>query len=128
MKRAAKPFIIALGIFLLASPAWGVRLKDITAFKGIRSNPLMGYGLVVGLNGTGDGSNTEFTIRSITNMLERMGVHIDSTRILQIKTEKCRRSHGHDESLPLFKYWKQRSMSPSLRSVTQRASRAGPCS
>jgi flagellar P-ring protein precursor FlgI len=85
VKRAGKIWIIALGFFLLTSPAWGVRLKDITAFKGIRSNPLIGYGLVVGLNGTGDGSNTEFTIRSIANMLERMGVHIDSARILQIK-------------------------------------------
>ena len=85
MKRAAKTLIIALGLFLLTSPAWGVRLKDITAFKGIRSNPLIGYGLVVGLNGTGDGSNIEFTIRSIMNMLERMGIHIDSGRVLQIK-------------------------------------------
>jgi len=85
VKRAGKIGIIALGFFLLTSPAWGVRLKDITAFKGIRSNPLIGYGLVVGLNGTGDGSNVEFTIRSIVNMMERMGVHIDSTRILQIK-------------------------------------------
>jgi flagellar P-ring protein precursor FlgI len=87
VKRAAKPFIIALGFFLLAFPAWGARLKDITAFKGIRSNPLIGYGLVVGLNGTGDGSNTEFTIRSIVNMLERMGVHIDSDRIRQVKVK-----------------------------------------
>ena len=80
-----RSFIIALGIVLVASQAWAVRLKDITAFKGIRSNPLIGYGLVVGLNGTGDGSNIEFTIRSIANMLERMGVHIDSSRILQVK-------------------------------------------
>jgi flagellar P-ring protein FlgI len=87
VKRAARPLIVALGLFLIASQAWGVRLKDITAFRGIRSNALIGYGLVVGLNGTGDGSNTEFTIRSIVNMLERMGMHIDKERIQQVKVK-----------------------------------------
>ena len=85
MKRTTRSLIIALGFVFVASQAWGVRLKDVSAFKGIRSNPLMGYGLVVGLNGTGDGSNVEFTIRSIANMLQRMGIIIDSTRILQLK-------------------------------------------
>ena len=47
VKPTTKSLIIALGIVLVASQAWAVRLKDITAFKGIRSNPLMGYGLVV---------------------------------------------------------------------------------
>jgi flagellar P-ring protein precursor FlgI len=79
-------FILGCLVLSFHSFAWGARLKDIAAFKGIRSNQLMGYGLVVGLNGTGDdGTNTEFTIRSIVNMLERMGIHINNERISQIK-------------------------------------------
>lgn len=87
MKRSWWLFVILCGIAcsFISLPAWGVRLKDMATFKGIRSNPLMGYGLVVGLNGTGDGSSTEFTIRSIVNMLERMGIHVDSERIGQVK-------------------------------------------
>jgi flagellar P-ring protein precursor FlgI len=80
--------IIGSIIFLIiafASQVDAVRLKEIASFKGVRSNPLIGYGLVVGLNGTGDGSNADFTIRSIINMLERMGIHIDRERINQIK-------------------------------------------
>lgn len=87
MKRFCPLLFILCGIlgFTAPSPALGARLKDIATFKGMRSNPLIGYGLVVGLNGTGDGSNTEFTIRSIVNMLERMGIHVDSERVNQVK-------------------------------------------
>ena len=52
-----------------------VRIKDIAAFEGVRENQLIGYGLVVGLNGTGDSlRNSPFTERSIAGMLERLGV------------------------------------------------------
>jgi flagellar P-ring protein precursor FlgI len=51
------------------------RLKDIAAVKGVRTNQLIGYGLVTGLNGTGDGSGTKFTVQSLVNMLERLGIH-----------------------------------------------------
>lgn len=57
------------------------RLKDIAALKGVRTNQLIGYGLVVGLNGTGDGSGTKFTIQSLVNMLERLGVHALPTQV-----------------------------------------------
>ena len=77
--------ILILGIHFLASPVDAARLKDISAFKGVRTNHLFGYGLVVGLVGTGDGSSSEFTIRSIINMLERMGVHIDQEKLAQVK-------------------------------------------
>lgn len=54
-----------------------VRLKDITRFEGIRDNPLVGYGLVVGLNGSGDTlSSAPYTKESLTSMLERLGVNI----------------------------------------------------
>ncbi len=81
--------VLILGILLLTTPAEAVRLKDISTFKGIRGNHLFGYGLVVGLNGTGDGSNSEFTIRSVINMLERMGVHIDQDKLSQVKPKNA---------------------------------------
>lgn len=51
------------------------RLKDLASIKGARSNQLVGYGLVVGLDGTGDGAGTRFTVQSLVNMMERMGIH-----------------------------------------------------
>jgi flagellar P-ring protein precursor FlgI len=79
-------FVIVLLVLALASPGWSARLKDIASFKGIRSNQLVGYGLVVGLNGTGDSSNNvDFAIRSTLNMLERMGVHVERERFSNIK-------------------------------------------
>ncbi len=54
-----------------------VRIKDIVNFEGVRDNQLVGYGLVVGLNGTGDSiSSIPYTKESLTGMLERMGVNI----------------------------------------------------
>ncbi|MBF0158849.1 MAG: flagellar basal body P-ring protein FlgI [Magnetococcales bacterium] len=55
------------------SPAQAARLKDVVNIEGVRENPLTGFGLVVGLNGTGD-SSTSFTNQSMKMMLERMGV------------------------------------------------------
>lgn len=57
------------------SPAFGARIKDVASLKGVRVNQLVGYGLVVGLNGTGDGSGTKFTTQSLVNMMERLGIH-----------------------------------------------------
>ena len=58
------------------------RLKDITTFEGVRENPLMGYGLVVGLNGTGDKlKNNEFTQQSLIAFLERQGVNTRGTEL-----------------------------------------------
>ena len=82
VKKTRLFIAVILGILLGASTVEGARLKDIAFFKGVRSNQLVGYGLVVGLNGTGDSTNVEFTIRSIANMLERMGINIPRERIL----------------------------------------------
>ncbi len=60
----------------LSSIALAVRIKDITDIKGVRRNQLIGYGLVVGLDGTGDGKKSVFTIRSMSTMLEKMGVAV----------------------------------------------------
>ena len=77
--KIAKTLAVALiatlvGVTQLAHAA---RLKDIADIEGVRGNQLFGYGVVVGLNGTGDGSSVEFTTKSLSNMLERLGVRVD---------------------------------------------------
>jgi flagellar P-ring protein precursor FlgI len=77
--------IVLCGMILIAaSAAEAVRIKDIASFEGIRDNQLMGYGLVVGLNGTGDSDQTKIQTQSVVNMLERMGI---STTINDIKVK-----------------------------------------
>ncbi|MBG0790908.1 MAG: flagellar basal body P-ring protein FlgI [Desulfovibrionaceae bacterium] len=70
-------YILFLVIALTPSEAGAARLKDIASFSGVRNNELVGYGLVVGLAGTGDGTSSTFTLRSMSNMLEKMGVEAD---------------------------------------------------
>ena len=69
--------IVLLISFLIPSAGYSARIKDISSIKGIRQNQLLGYGLVIGLNGTGDKGGTKFTIQGLVNMLEHMGVHVD---------------------------------------------------
>lgn len=59
-----------------AATAHLVKVRDITEVQGIRENQLIGYGLVVGLQGTGDRQQTYFTVQTLANMLQRMGVQI----------------------------------------------------
>ncbi len=75
-----------LVFFTLLAPGLprAARLKDIAALQGMRTNKLYGYGLVVGLKRTGDGTQAKFTIQSIANMLERMGVNFDPNAV-QVK-------------------------------------------
>lgn len=61
--------------------AGAVRIKDIATFSGVRDNQLVGYGLVVGLGGTGDKKESVFTVSSMVNMLERMGVAVDPKQL-----------------------------------------------
>src|SRR3954452_470910 len=64
------------GLILAMGPASeAARLKDIANIRGVRSNQLVGYGVVVGLNGSGD-SKSEFTNKSIERMLDRLGVKV----------------------------------------------------
>lgn len=56
-----------------------VTLRDLVSVEGVRDNQLVGYGLVVGLNGTGDKRQTVFSTQSLSNLLERMGVSVPST-------------------------------------------------
>jgi flagellar P-ring protein FlgI len=59
-----------------------VRLKDLVTIEGVRTNQLVGYGLVVGLNGTGDHQQTLFSAQSLTNLLLRMGVSVSPTLVM----------------------------------------------
>jgi flagellar P-ring protein precursor FlgI len=73
-------------IVLVAGPAFGARLKDIAAIEGVRKNQLWGYGLVAGLNGTGDSQQAIFTVQSVLNLLRRQGLTLNvNPRQLQIK-------------------------------------------
>jgi Flagellar basal-body P-ring protein len=68
-------------LVVLAEAASAVRLKDISSISGMRDNELVGYGLVVGLSGTGDGTNSNFTITSMRNMLDKMGVEVNADNL-----------------------------------------------
>lgn len=79
-----RPVLIALclALYVLAPfSSEGARIKDIATFSGVRTNQLVGYGLVVGLGGTGDKQGAEFTIQSMVNMLEKMGVRVDKATL-----------------------------------------------
>lgn len=73
-RLAATALCAILPVLSFAAP---IRLKDLVEFDGVRSNDLVGYGLVVGLNGSGDGlRNAPFTEEIMTNVLERLGVNV----------------------------------------------------
>lgn len=64
-------------VALTSGEGLAARIKDVASFSGVRTNQLVGYGLVVGLGGTGDKRGSDFTIQSIWNMLDKMGVRVD---------------------------------------------------
>src|SRR3569833_2875071 len=69
-------------LLLLVLPAFSTsRLKELASVEGVRDNQLLGYGLVVGLAGTGDRQQTVFSAQSLSNILQRMGVTVSPTAI-----------------------------------------------
>ena len=76
-----KAALIVITLFVLSSYAHATRIKDLADIKGVRENQLVGYGLVVGLDGTGDGKDSKFTFQSLASMLERMGVTVNAKDI-----------------------------------------------
>lgn len=69
--------VVLIALFPVVSSAAPIRIKDLVEFDGVRGNDLVGYGLVVGLNGTGDGiRNAPFTEEIMSNILERLGVNV----------------------------------------------------
>jgi len=69
-------FSLVLTAFLLPGWAAAARLKDLADVEGVRGNQLFAFGMVIGLNGTGDGK-VDFTLKGMANMLEKMGIKID---------------------------------------------------
>ena len=80
--RLLKRLLILVAILTVTTPAFGsstdrrVLIRDVTQIEGVRDNQLVGYGLVIGLRGTGDRQQTFFTVQTLANVLQRMGVQI----------------------------------------------------
>lgn len=78
--RLVAPLLL-LALLPLAPPAQAARLKDLGRFDGARKNQLIGYGLVVGLDGTGDSERASFTPQALEAMLSRLGVRVDKRQL-----------------------------------------------
>ena len=86
-------WLVALGFIAASSALWwplpsaaSVRIKEVAAVQGVRSNQLVGYGLVVGLDGTGDQTTqTPFTTQSLTAMLQQLGITVPAGTTMQLR-------------------------------------------
>jgi flagellar P-ring protein precursor FlgI len=89
MSKFQKVLLAAIWLFaalMVADAARAERIKDLASVAGVRNNQLVGYGLVVGLDGSGDQTTqTPFTVQSIINMLSSMGVNLPPGTSLQLK-------------------------------------------
>ena len=75
-----------LASFVIALPSRAERLKDLASIQGVRDNPLIGYGLMVGLDGSGDQTmQTPFTTQSLNNMLGQLGITVPAGTNMQLK-------------------------------------------
>jgi len=90
--ESAMRWVLWIGFALASAAVWwpasaeAARLKEIASVQGVRSNPLVGYGLVVGLDGTGDQTTSApFTTQSINSLLQQMGVTVPPGTTLQLK-------------------------------------------
>ncbi len=81
MKLTCRIILLLVLFIIFPFTSEAVRIKDIGTFSGVRTNQLVGYGLVIGLNGTGDTQDAPFTTTSLINMMERMGVAVDQEKI-----------------------------------------------
>lgn len=81
MRRLYKIPVILLTLMFFMIPSFGAKVGDLVNVVGVRDNQLIGYGLVVGLNGTGDKTTSTFTMQSISNMLESVNVKVDPNDI-----------------------------------------------
>ena len=80
----ALPALCLLFAAFFALPSQAERLKDLASIQGVRDNPLIGYGLMVGLDGSGD-QTTPFTTQSLNNMLSQLGITVPSGSTMQLK-------------------------------------------
>ena len=94
------PLLCLLVSLFLIQPGYAQRLKDLADVSGVRSNQLIGYGLVVGLDGTGDQtSQTPFTIQTFKNMLQQLGLQLPPGATFQTKNVAAVTVHAE---LPAF--------------------------
>lgn len=79
-------YLFGLFALLVVTQATAERIRDLTSVQGVRENSLLGYGLVVGLDGTGDQTTqTPFTTQSLNNMLSQMGITVPAGTNMQLK-------------------------------------------
>jgi flagellar P-ring protein FlgI len=99
-KMTVQVFVLSLATCLLSLPAYAERIKDLASVAGVRSNQLVGYGLVVGLDGSGDQtSQTPFTTQSLKSMLAQFGVMLPANVNPQLKNVAAVSVHAE---LPAF--------------------------
>jgi len=95
-----RKLFLFLSLLALANAAWAERIKDLTHLAGVRDNQLVGYGLVVGLDGSGDQtSQTPFTVQSLQNMLKQFGITLPPGSTPQLKNVAAVSIHAR---LPAF--------------------------
>jgi len=93
-------YLLAAAALLLASLAQAERLKDLASIQGVRTNQLIGYGLVVGLNGSGDQTTqTPFTVQTFNNMMAQFGIKVPQGGNVQLKNVAAVSIHA---DLPAF--------------------------
>ncbi len=79
--RIAALFLVSLALFGVPDKKVEAKLKDVARLAGVRGNPLLGYGVVVGLDGTGDKDQTKFTVQTLTNLMARQGIAVNPTSV-----------------------------------------------
>lgn len=85
-RRAGAVVALLVAALAAGAPAHAERVKDLASVQGVRPNQLVGYGLIVGLDGTGDQTTqTPFTVQSLTNMLNQLGVTLPPGTSLQLR-------------------------------------------
>jgi flagellar P-ring protein precursor FlgI len=95
-----RKLFVFLSLLVLANAAWAERIKDLAHLAGVRDNQLVGYGLVVGLDGSGDQtSQTPFTVQSLENMLKQFGITLPPGTTPQLKNVAAVSIHAR---LPAF--------------------------
>ncbi|MDR2580042.1 MAG: flagellar basal body P-ring protein FlgI [Fibromonadaceae bacterium] len=72
---------VCIALAILVANANAARVKDVATLAGVSEQQLVGYGLVIGLAGTGDGSNSQVTVQSVANMLQKMGIVVSSENL-----------------------------------------------
>lgn len=79
--RGLAILIVSALTVLMGHQADAARIKDLATIAGVRENSLIGYGLIIGLSGTGDKTGTLFTVQSLSSMLNKMGVAVDANAV-----------------------------------------------